>query len=321
MAIAQTAGGQAGELYWLDARYVSPDFPDDGSAYMNGWQYTPPGVGVSQRFPVELIINPRRGNDPINDRVGYAPIMACYKEIGLVNLAANYTGAITKNTGATNIVLSPMGEHSFNAEEASGLKISIQQSVSGENAGSPLVFSKPANLSNVGLSPRDLMLTDIDMAAVSRICGALGQSPMLHGLPDSGRTYSNYRESQRSAWINGIIPLHDVLLNALNTTLLRWFDNTGRMFLKYDYANVEALAEDQKEQAARAVLLFEKGVITRNQALKIIGEEPVDDGDIYSNELGQAGGSEDGETATEPDEETETPQASRRIQQGQEQGR
>jgi phage portal protein BeeE len=287
---------------------------------MVAWQYTPPGLGVSQRFPVELIVNPRRGNDPINDRVGYAPIMACYKEIGLVNLAANYTGAITKNTGATNIIVAPTGEGSFNPTEAADLRISIQQNVSGDNAGTPLVFSRPADVSSLGMSPRDLMLTDIDMAAVSRICGALGQSPMLHGLPDSGRTYSNYRESQRSAWINGIIPLHDVLLNALNVTLLRWFDSTGRLFLKYDYANVEALAEDQKEQASRAVLLFEKGVITRNQALKIIGEEPVDDGDIYSNELGQAGGAEDANAETDT-AETETPQSTRGVQQGQEQGR
>ena len=320
MVIAQTAGGQAGELYWLDARYVAPDFPNDGSSYMTAWQYTPPGLGASQRFPVELIVNPRRGNDPINDRVGYAPIQACYKEIGLVNLAANYTGAITKNTGATNIVVAPTGEGSFNPTEAADLRISIQQNVSGDNAGSPLVFSRPADVTSLGMSPRDLMLTDIDMAAVSRICGALGQSPMLHGLPDSGRTYSNYRESQRSAWVNGIIPLHDVLLNAFNVTLLRWFDQSGRLFLKYDYANVEALAEDQKEQAARAVLLFEKGVITRNQALKIIGEEPVDDGDIYSNELAKTGGAEDGETEDEP-EETENPKSARGIEIRQEQGR
>lgn len=318
VAIAQTAGGKAGELYWLDARYVAPDFPSDGSSYMTAWQYTPPGLGVSQRFPVELIVNPRRGNDPVNDRVGYAPIMACYKEIGLVNLAANYTGAITKNTGATNIIVAPTGEGSFNPTEAADLRISIQQNVSGENAGSPLIFSRPADVSSLGMSPRDLMLTDIDMAAVSRICGALGQSPMLHGLPDSGRTYSNYRESQRSAWINGIIPLHDVLLNALNVTLLRWFDSTGRLFLKYDYSNVEALAEDQKEQATRAVLLFEKGVITRNQALKIIGEEPAEDGDIYFNELAQAGGAGNGDAET-GSTEAETPQFTRGVQQGQEQ--
>ena len=290
VAIAETSSGKAGELYWLDARYVAPDFPYDGSQYMYEWLYTPPGVGLSQRFKPDSIINPRRGNDPINDRVGYAPLMACSKEIGLVNLAANYTGAITKNVGATNIVVAPSGENSFNVDEARDLRISIQQNISGDAAGTPLIFSRPADISALGMSPRDLMLTDIDMAAVSRICGAMGQSPMLHGLPDSGRTYSNYRESQRSAWINGVIPLHDLIITSLNTALLSRFDTKNRMFFKYDYANVEALAEDQKEQATRACLLFEKGVITRNQALKIIGEEPVEDGDIYSNELGQQQG-------------------------------
>lgn len=300
VAIAETSGGKPGELYWLDARYVAPDFPYDGSQYMFEWMYTPPGVGVTQRFTPDAVINPRRGNDPINDRVGYAPLMACSKEIGLVNLAANYTGAITKNVGATNITVAPSGENSFNTDEARDLRISIQQNISGDAAGTPLIFTRPADVSSLGMSPRDLMLTDIDMAAVSRICGAMGQSPMLHGLPDSGRTYSNYRESQRSAWINGVIPLHDLLLTSLNIALLKRFDATGRLFFKYDYANVEALAEDQKEQATRACLLFEKGVITRNQALKIIGEEPVEDGDIYSNELGQQGATQGGNNPQQP---------------------
>ena len=155
-------------------------------------------------------------------------------------------------------------------------------------AGSPLVFNVPTDIKSLGHTPRDLMLDSMDSAAISRICAAFGQSPLLHGLPDSGRTYKNYRESNRSAWLNGVIPMHTLIANALNAKLLPRFDKSGRLFFKWDYANVEAMAEDQTEQATRATLLFEKNLTTRNESRKIVGLEPVEDGDIFFDELAAA---------------------------------
>lgn len=332
--VATNNGGLPGELYWLDGRYVAPDYPTDGSEYMKCWTHTPAGTGYSQKYSQEQVIDIRRGTDPYNDRLGMSPLQACYKDIGMVNLAANYQGAVVKNVGATNIVISPMGDNSISPASAENLRISTQQRVSGDMAGSPLVFNVPTEIKSLGHTPRDLMLDSMDSAAISRICAAFGQSPLLHGLPDSGRTYKNYRESNRSAWLNGIIPMHTLIANALNSQLLPLFDKSGRLFFKWDYQNVEAMAEDQTEQSKRATLLFEKNIATRNESRKIVGLEPVEDGDIFMDELSAAaapapgtdpsqqalepGEEDDDESDDKPEEseETETEEAAPRKQSG-----
>ena len=60
------------------------------------------------------------------------------------------------------------------------------------------------------------------------------------------------------------------------------------MCLKWDYANVEALAEDQKAQAERAVSLYKNGLITRNEGRRIVALEPTEDGDNYVSESAPA---------------------------------
>ena len=223
----------------------------------------------------------------------------------MVNLAANYQGAVVKNVGATNIVISPMGDNSISPASAENLRISTQQRISGDMAGSPLVFNVPTDIKSLGHTPRDLMLDSMDSAAISRICAAFGQSPLLHGLPDNGRTYKNYRESNRSAWLNGIVPMHTLIANALNSKLLPRFDKSGRLFFKWDYQNVEALAEDQTEQSKRATLLFEKNIATRNESRRMVGLEPVEDGDIFMDELSAAAPANqtDQQALAEPDDD------------------
>ena len=108
--IAQTNSGGVGELYWLDARQTAPDFPTDGSKWMTQWKYIPAGTGRVETFTPDQVIVFKRGIDSWNDRLGYTPLMACCREIALVNMLAGYTGAILKNTGVTNIVVTPVGD-------------------------------------------------------------------------------------------------------------------------------------------------------------------------------------------------------------------
>lgn len=285
--LAMTNGGKPGELYWFDARYVSPDFPTGGGEYMHAWKYSPAGIGKPEEYSPQEILHFRQGLDPINDRLGYSPLSACKREIAIVNLLAGYTGAILKNTGATNLVVSPSGEMVFTPEQITNLKQSIVDSITGDSAGSPIVSPKGATFGSLGSNPRDLLLNETDMHAVARITTAMGLSPMVLGLPDPGKTYSNYREAQRAAWINAIIPLHDLLIDTLMERggLIERYDRTRRLELCWDYSNVEALAEDQKEQAQRAVLLFEKGVSTRNESRAMVGLPPVEDGDVFNEDL------------------------------------
>lgn len=309
---ARTNAGQPGELYWLDGRYTAPDFPLDGSAYLHSWSYTPAGTGKTAQYDPADIIDFRRGIDPLNDRLGISPIRSVERSVAVVNLLEKYTGSVLKNSGSTNIVISPVGEGIFLEEEAAKLRMSIQQRISGEMAGTPLVFTAPTDVKSLGSTPRDLMLTDMDQHAVARICAAFGQSPMIHGLPDSGKTYANYKEAVRASWENGLCPHFDLISDTINHKLLPEFDPSGRLRVGFDMSLVEAMAEDQETQAKRSSLLFEKNIITLNEAREMIGKEPTPLGDVFNFELAAElaeqdtgpddGGEDDGETADDGEE-------------------
>jgi HK97 family phage portal protein len=285
--IAETNRGQPGELYWFDCRYMSPNFPTGGTEYLHGWKYSAAGVGIPEEYDPPEIIQFKKGLDPINDRLGYSPLAAVKRELAIVNLLAGYTGAILKNIGATNIVVSPVGENMLSDVQIEKMKETITQRISGDNAGMPLIFPRAASVDSLGANPKEMLLQETDMHAVARICAAMGLSPMVLGLPDPGKTYSNYREAQRAAWINAVIPMHDLIADTLMQRggLCERFDPQRRLCLRWDYSNVEALAEDQKEQSDRSRGLFKDGISTRNESRAMVGLPPVEGGDVFFEDL------------------------------------
>lgn len=302
--VAMNNGGKPGELYWFDARYVAPDYPNDGSAYLHSWKYTPAGTGKVQKFDPSEVVDLRIGVDSVNDRLGYSPVQAQLREICLVNLLSAYTAGVLKNSGSTNIVVAPQGENSYTPKEAEELRLSIGQRISGDMAGSPLVFTTPTTVAALGATPNDLMIRDLDQVAVARICGAFGQSPMIHGLPDAGKTYSNYREAQRAAWMRSVKPILQILADAINHRLVPFFDPSGRTFVEFDFCDCEALAEDLDLLATRARGLWKDGVAMLNEAREIAKLTPVPNGDIFIHELNEP---EAGEPDDDDAQEPETP--------------
>lgn len=287
-SIVPNAGGRVAELYWLDGRYMAPDFPVDGSEYLNSWKYIPAGTGRPEIFDPMQVVDFKKGLDPWNDRLGYSPLLACCREVALISMISGYTASILKNVGVTNMVISPIGENVLNDDQAKILKQSIMQSIGLDRQGQPLILTSPALVESIGTNPSEMMLPDVDSTAVARICSAMGVSPMVLGLPDEGKTYANYREAQRAAWMNSIIPFHELIASSIEKKLLRLYDPSGRMFMKWNYSNVEALAEDQEQLANKAVMLFDKNIITRNEARMMVGLEELEDGDIFSADVSTA---------------------------------
>ena len=289
-------GGRIAELYWMDARYVAPDFPNSGEDYLFGWKYTPAGTGAVEEYRQEQVVDFKRSFDPYNDRVGYTPLLSVMKEMALTNLHSTYTAAILKNVGVTNMIITPQKDTTILDGEAELLKRDIENSIGLDNRGRPIVMSAPVDVNTIGMSASDLLLTDADATAVSRICAAMGLSPMVLGMPDQGKTYANYKEAQRAAWINTVIPIHDLIVEGIQNTLVRMFDPSGRIYLKFDYADVEALAEDRKTLAEEAKILYETGICTKNEARMRVGLSEVEDGDEFKD----AGSSTQGEGILPP---------------------
>jgi len=96
-------------------------------------------------------------------------------------------------------------------------------------------------------------------------------------------TYSNYEQSQSAAWTDGMLPLLDSLCEILSIMLLPEFNPKTGDYVDYDVSDVRALAEDVYANSDRAALLYEKGVISRADAKRMINiePEPDDEGAYY----------------------------------------
>lgn len=285
--VARTNRGTPGEIYRFDARYVAPDFPTDGRSFMHGWRYTPAGTGTVEYYELDELLHIQNGVDPQNDRIGYAPLRSCPRELAVINASVGYLGAILKNCGATNIVVSPAGEGVFTEEQAEQIREVIWSRISGDDAGSSLVFHNPVDLKSLAAMPKDMLLGDIDAAQIAKVCSAFGVNPMVLGLPDPQKTYSNYREGVRAAWNGSVIPVLDAIADTVNETggLCYAFDPSGRLRLGWDYGGIEELAEDREILAKVSTLVWEKGIAQRNEAREMFGLPPVPGGDVFIDEL------------------------------------
>lgn len=305
--IANTRGGLPGELYWFDSRYVAPVFPLEGSKYLTAWKYTPAGTGRWKDYPQEKIIVSKKGVDPVNDRLGFSPVRAALKEIALTNLSSSYTCGIMKNSGSSTLVLSPPPGQEWSVDDARDIRISAQQRTSGDMAGTPLSFSVPVMAQGIGTTPQELMLTNIDASAVSRICASFGFDPMAVGLNSDNKTYSNLGESHVAAWKYGIKPVIKNFVIQWNHRIIKEFDRTGRLRIVPDYSEVEALAKDNDAAAKTASVCFEKGIWMQNEARMETEKEPIEGGDVFFYELtaaqAQQNAGDDPEEPSESDDE------------------
>ena len=309
--IARTRNGVPGELYWFDARYMSPCFPLTGSRFLTAWKYTPAGTGKSTDYPQEDVIVFRKGVDPVNDRLGISPVRVALKEIALTNLATSYTCGIMKNGGASTMVLMPVPGEEWTPDHARDMRISAQQRTSGDMAGTVLSFTTPVSMQGIGTTPGDLLLNDIDASAVARICASFGFSPMAVGYEDSNKTYANLEESIKSAWRHGIKPVIKSFVYGWNQRIMRELDPSGRTRIVADYSEVEALAQDHAELVTTASVAFKEGIWTQNEAREYTNKEPVDDGDIFKHEITAGGEDLEPEEDETGNDSGESPQEGR----------
>jgi HK97 family phage portal protein len=87
----------------------------------------------------------------------------------------------------------------------------------------------------------------------------------------AGMTFENQHVANRSYIQNVILPIRQMVLDSLNVRARR----VGHVL----FVDVEAIAElaaDEEMTAARATMLYEKGIITLNEAREMVGLSPVD---------------------------------------------
>ncbi|MDG3003237.1 phage portal protein [Paludisphaera mucosa] len=304
--------GRVMELWYIPHFRCRPLWPADGLEYISGYRIS--GDGRLWDVPKTEIIHIRDGVDPLNERFGLSALKAQLREAATDNGAASHTAGLMMNQGVPAYALVPdvPAGPAFQAgrgpsdAQANQIVGEWQDEFSRDGAGGVAVLQGPWKIEKVGYSPEELMVDKLPQQAIARLATATGVVLMSLGMPDPNKTYANLGEANRTSW-GTIVATQELIAEALRDDLIteviqikgRITPASGPLALVviYDYSQVAELQESQDAVMTRACLGFEKGLLTRNEGREMVGQDPVDDGDVFASDLAAAAAPE------EPDDE------------------
>ncbi len=276
---SNNVAGVPTDLQYLPADMVRP--VGDGNQPIKYWAYT--ADGATYNIDPADLIHIRYARDPVDMRLGRSPVASVLREIATDNSASSTAYGLMRNNAMPSMIIGPDARDQMvdiDEDSARALKRRLQENFAGDGAGGVAVMQSAYKVDRVSLTPSELTLDSVRRLPEERICSALGLNPMVLGL-GSGldrSTYSNYERAQQAAWEDGMIPLMAQVAEALTIALLPEFpQSTEGDYLRFDVANVRALADDLAAEAQRAERLYKSGIIDRAEAKRISGIEPSDE--------------------------------------------
>jgi len=279
--IRKSKNGQIIGLQYLNAQSMKPI--GDGQTALVKWQYVVDGIP----YDVNLsdVIHVAYGRDPIDFRIGRSPLMGCLREISTDNQASSTAYGLMANSGLPSLMVSPDSKSDVvdvSDDDLRTMKKRLENSFTGDNAGSIAVMSGPFKVEKISFSPQEMALDTVRHTPEERITAALGLNCLVlnlsAGLENS--TFSNLSEAEQAAWNQGVIPLLNVIAESITQDLLSEFPETkDGDYFKFDLTKIIALQEDTDGLAKRAELLFKGGIIDRATAKRMVGLEsdPTDE--------------------------------------------
>jgi HK97 family phage portal protein len=221
--------------------------------------------------------------NPLDDYYGLSPMSAAAVEVDQFNMSSKHNVNLLQN-GAR-----PSGAVIFKPQDDAGFAVNLSESqrqqlltdlnnrFSGAgNAGRPMLLEGDFDWKEMGLSPKDMDFHRLKNMATTDIALCFGVPSQLVGVPDS-QTYSNVAEARLALYEETIIPHLRKISSDLNEWLVPLFDD--RLKLEFDIDSIPALAERKKKTYENVTSAVREGIMTRNEARKIIGLETVEGAD------------------------------------------
>ena len=130
----------------------------------------------------------------------------------------------------------------------------------------------------VSLSPKDMEFILQRKFSREEILAVYGVPPVIVGLMED-TSWANAREQRREFWTGTLIPKGNKVESAINVELMpRLYEG---IYMEFDLKGITALSEDLEKQATRLSNLVSRGILTINDARRIMGYKEVPWGDTY----------------------------------------
>lgn len=268
--------GEPAELQYLPAATVLPKFDKQDNPYYEYQSKT-----GKEALPIGRVAHWRNGISPANPLLGVDPFRSVRPEIATDNIVTVYQYNAFKNGGVPPWIATPKsakdGEPAFTMSAQAGKALKERIAEFGGRA-EGISLPGAIDLHVLGFRPKDMVFGEAQRKAEERIAGAIGLPAIIAqlGAGLDRATFANGAEFRQAAWEDCVIPLQDEWAAELTIKLLPLFEDYQEdYYVTYDRSQVRALADDETAKEKGAALLYEKGVISRAEALRRIGVEPL----------------------------------------------
>ena len=273
--------GAVGEVWYVPSTAVRP-VVNDARTDLSHWEIRTAAGPVE--VPNDRIIHFRYGVDPLNPLLGQSRLQSLLREIDTDEGASVLTNTLLRNMGIPGVVISPKAGLKFTSDYAQALAKKYKETVSGDNAGEPLVLQGESEVTTFGWSPEQLRLREIRGVPEERITSVLGVNAAVLALGSGlaaqkvGATLIEYR----SAVIEDTMaPLYRSMARTITQQLFPLFGLDRTYRLDFDLSNVRALQDYRSKRSVRLRGELEAGAIRLSEFRRAMGYKVEPEHEIY----------------------------------------
>lgn len=271
-----------GEIWWVPHWTMEPKGSEDGSVFIERYEYRP-GNGQVISYKPEDIVHFRHGIDPRNPRKGISPINGAIREIFMDLEGSNFVASLLRNMGTPGMVISPKSGGAAPAD-VEATKTWIKQAFGGDRRGEPMVMGAPTDVYPYGFNPQQMNMSEARDIAEERICALLGVAAAVVGFGaglQSTKVGATMAELRKLSWQNGVLPVARVMADELDRSLLPDFGNTTGLNAWWDTGEVQALQDDKLVLAQRLDTAIKGGWGQVYEGREAMGWDVSDEDRVY----------------------------------------
>lgn len=210
---------------------------------------------------------------------GMSPLRACFEEVKQLRQVTALTNARIANGGRPDSMWNPRGDGEggpIGVAEASRMRSAIRQNLAQAGAGGVIVAEYPGVLTPISWPRNDIIDAASFKLDITRIC-------YCFGTPDSLLMSENANlaaiTAARSHHALNMMGRMRALEEALTKFFIPFWDDSGRLFFKFDKPEELHDPATEKVETDRRAVLKANGVITANEYRRAEGMDEVPWGD------------------------------------------
>jgi HK97 family phage portal protein len=274
--IAPTTGPNRGipkELYTMQPNLVVIETNDAGQK--TGFTYNK-GTRFEQTFPIDPItgdcdVKQIKLFNPLSEIWGTSITEPAAREIDTSNAGADWNKNLLDNQARPGMVLT--SQNPLTDQQFDRLSQQIREEREGAaNSGKSLILEGMMDAKPFGFSPAEMDFIEGSREMARRIVMAYGIPPQMMGIKGD-QTYANYEQARMAFWEETVTFYLTLIRDELNHWLLRG----SNKYLDFDIDDMPAFESKRASLWERARM---SDFITINEKRQMVGEDPVDGGDI-----------------------------------------